>query len=388
MSLFALDIRTTLQLLFIGNLISVAMLIGYKQIGVERSYKIFLVSKIFQALAWILLGLRDQIPYFYSVQIANPLLFSGFALEAIAFLSIDKHRKGFESLIATLVVSGSFAFWVLATTLALRIAIASTVTVAIYATAAVAILLISNKSRLHCFVALFYGLFCSVLLFRAYTAFQSSQNLTLLSTGVVQSLSFYSVFCFMLVGGVGFLLLLKQKSDNELLSAATKDSLTGILNRRAFLDNAELAVSMAVRTQRQITLLVIDIDHFKKINDSYGHPVGDTVLGGFTKGVQRLLRPHDLFGRIGGEEFAVLLSDSSNNVMNVAERIRTFAEEQSFPSISNLSYSISIGVVTLIPESQRDLEKMLLHADKALYEAKRTGRNRVCIAKSLINMGV
>jgi diguanylate cyclase (GGDEF)-like protein len=166
-------------------------------------------------------------------------------------------------------------------------------------------------------------------------------------------------------------------SELELRRLATTDGLTGISTRRAFKDDALKFVALARRHRSQLSAITFDIDHFKSINDTYGHAAGDGVLKSVSTAVGGLLRESDLLGRLGGEEFAIILPDAdAASAMAVAEKLRHSLLNLRFPgSKPPMTVSASFGVATLDPGSD-DLDSLLVKADEALYEAKRSGRNR------------
>lgn len=156
--------------------------------------------------------------------------------------------------------------------------------------------------------------------------------------------------------------------------AANRDFLTGAWSRRAFFEIAEREMSRSQRTGRDLSLLLIDVDNFKQINDTFGHAAGDQVLIEVVLRAETITRTIDYFSRIGGEEFAVLLPETSRAAaLVVAERLRAVLERK--PGLGVAAYTVSIGVATLHgSESYHDVMK---RADAALYAAKATGRNRV-----------
>lgn len=171
----------------------------------------------------------------------------------------------------------------------------------------------------------------------------------------------------------------RKMLERELQRLATTDPLTEIANRRAFLERAEQIFKSSQRYLTSITMLMLDLDLFKAINDQCGHLGGDKVLASFAQTVSLELRESDLFGRIGGEEFCILLQQSSQEeAMNVAERIRQRVHALAFtdPAGAPFSVTVSVGISTNLASDER-LGRMLERADKALYEAKRLGRNRV-----------
>ena len=160
---------------------------------------------------------------------------------------------------------------------------------------------------------------------------------------------------------------------------ARSDPLTGCANRRHFLELAAHELARARRYAEEVSVLMLDLDHFKQINDGYGHPVGDLVLQRLVQVCQATLRAEDTVGRLGGEEFAILLPESGRKkAWEVAERLgRAIAATRiSQTGKSAFGFTASIGVASLEPEDV-DIGAVLARADKALYQAKNAGRNRV-----------
>jgi diguanylate cyclase (GGDEF)-like protein/PAS domain S-box-containing protein len=165
--------------------------------------------------------------------------------------------------------------------------------------------------------------------------------------------------------------------EHQLTELATRDSLTGALNRRAFTEQMDNALQLARRHGHALSLLLMDADHFKKINDSYGHQTGDRVLVSLTALAQTCLRTTDRFGRWGGEEFVVLLPETdATQAVEVAERLLAAVRCATWLSDTGveLPIRVSIGLATLGSEVP-DAEKLIQRADEALYRAKAEGRN-------------
>jgi diguanylate cyclase (GGDEF)-like protein/PAS domain S-box-containing protein len=168
----------------------------------------------------------------------------------------------------------------------------------------------------------------------------------------------------------------------ELEQAARTDELTGALNRRAFFDFAELNLAGARRHGRPLAMLIVDVDHFKRINDRFGHPVGDRVLKDIASRAISAIRDVDRLARLGGEEFAVLLPETDlEHAIEVANRIRSALQPLSLQNGVQIKPTVSIGVASLHPEDQ-SIHELYQRADIALYRAKTEGRDQV-IAESL-----
>jgi diguanylate cyclase (GGDEF)-like protein len=165
--------------------------------------------------------------------------------------------------------------------------------------------------------------------------------------------------------------------NRKLKEYAEKDSLTGILNRRTLLQRAQAEHDRAVRYGRPFSLLLFDIDHFKIINDSYGHQAGDEVIISFTDFIGSFLRTSDVWGRYGGEEFMAVLAETEyESAKSAAERfIEKIPDHLVKYEDQLIKFTVSVGVGNL--EEGRDLRAIIRQADDALYQAKRNGRNRV-----------
>lgn len=168
----------------------------------------------------------------------------------------------------------------------------------------------------------------------------------------------------------------RKKKESELITLASTDSLTGLANRRSFLAALENQLACSNKEQPG-ALLLLDIDHFKKINDTYGHPAGDEVIRAVTQLIKDSVRRDDVCGRLGGEEFAVLLPNASlQQAIQLAERIRSRIElAQTVAGQHAIRVTISIGISTLYGA---DVKSAHSSADAALYRAKQQGRNQVC----------
>jgi diguanylate cyclase (GGDEF)-like protein len=167
---------------------------------------------------------------------------------------------------------------------------------------------------------------------------------------------------------------------------ATTDGMTGLINRRTLLEIAAQKIRSARRFNKPLSILVCDIDHFKRVNDTYGHDTGDQVIKGFADVMRRVKRDIDVVARIGGEEFVFLCEETADKgALQLAERIRSELEAARFTTEDGeLRVTASVGVATF-PAAGQDWESIFKAADEALYASKRGGRNRVTLWTSKLS---
>ena len=173
----------------------------------------------------------------------------------------------------------------------------------------------------------------------------------------------------------------EERLSRQLYESSTRDALTGAYNRKYLMQRLASEVAYANRHKSNLSALLFDLDHFKKVNDTHGHLAGDEVLRRVSASVGRMIRVEDVFGRYGGEEFIIIVRGiEGSNVKMFAERVRRCVEKLSMPfADATLTATISVGVAAL--DECGDVgtsEAVLLLADERLYRAKQTGRNRVC----------
>ncbi len=180
------------------------------------------------------------------------------------------------------------------------------------------------------------------------------------------------------VEGVARNITARKNLELQLLQLTRTDSLTGVCNRHYFFERSEDVLNLMRRYQHPASLMMADLDHFKEINDKFGHQAGDIALQAFTQVCRDSVRESDFIGRLGGEEFALMLPETSlAQAQQLAERIRHATETLSIPFEGrNISITVSIGLVEISPDNE-DLDQLIRHADMAMYRAKELGRNHV-----------
>lgn len=170
----------------------------------------------------------------------------------------------------------------------------------------------------------------------------------------------------------------RKRMEEHLIHLAQRDPLTGLPNRALFTDRLQQAIAKAVRSNTCLALIFVDLDHFKRVNDSHGHRVGDLLLQDAARRMQSCMRASDTVGRIGGDEFVVLLApvDQPQDAQTVADKVcLTLAQPFDLPELPGLEVSCSAGIA-LYPAHGRDEIELSRHADDAMYRAKAGGRNQ------------
>jgi len=199
----------------------------------------------------------------------------------------------------------------------------------------------------------------------------------------VQAITYFAIMAVLLINSMGFVLMQMERAIELQRSLATHDGLTGVYNRSALNDLLPMLGAQARRKQEPLAFLMLDIDHFKFVNDDHGHLAGDEVLREVARRIRLRLRQSDILARFGGEEFlAILPSTDGSGGMRLAEEIRQAIGSRPIPVPgASVSVTISIGVHAGVPDlAVNVLEGMIDLSDKALYAAKTHGRNRVMLA--------
>ena len=188
---------------------------------------------------------------------------------------------------------------------------------------------------------------------------------------------FFEGLVYAMASAIFMALICRERETREYMHAASNDSLTGIANHGSFLDGARQLFTRCRKDGAPCSLIMFDLDHFKNVNDVYGHRAGDEILRAFADAARGLLRASDLFGRYGGEEFTAVLPNASiETAYVIAERVRhVFADAHRFWNGQPLNATVSAGVAEAGPEAS--FEATIDAADQALYRAKKLGRDRV-----------
>jgi diguanylate cyclase (GGDEF)-like protein len=201
-----------------------------------------------------------------------------------------------------------------------------------------------------------------------------------MSAGTVHAFGFISVMVLVAGSTFGFIWMVTKRLEHELIELASLDPLTKILNRRGVDNLAAREFSKIARNAVELVTVLMDIDDFKQLNDKYGHNFGDEILISVAKLLSQNMRPYDIFGRLGGDEFILILPNTElEKALTIVERLRKLIEDYVF-EVHEKTYRItmSFGVAEATPQTST-LGDLFPLADKALYRSKHQGRNKVTV---------
>jgi diguanylate cyclase (GGDEF)-like protein len=386
-----MDIKTLLLALALGNLSLCAALFFYQRETRNggpgaAGHATWTAAKQCQAVAWGLLYLRGTLPDFLTIPLANAVLFAGFALDASALWEQAGRRVWRRYLLPVLGVAiGVYTgAWLLGLPAADRIAIGSVVAGCFFVAGAAALVhgkgwsagSMLRRYLVVAMLALALLVAARGLLTAALTAAQIP-GLGWLGVDLIQGAGVVALYLMMLSNAFGYLLLAREKAQAELARLEIVDALTDVPNRRGFYNALTPWIALARRPGMPTALIILNLDHFKRVNDNYGHPVGDLVLKAMVDVCKKQLRDSDLMGRLGGAEFAIQLPRTSlEAALMVAERIRNAVAAQPVKAEKAvINMTASLGVTTIRAEDST--VSLFKRADEALQEAKQAGRNRV-----------
>ncbi|HJW56838.1 MAG TPA: GGDEF domain-containing protein [Burkholderiaceae bacterium] len=331
--------------------------------------------------AALLFALRGTVPLLFSSYLANVLLVSGIMMMYSSLRDFAAQLKPRVNLVIVLAGVALMLAWptFIDDSYRLRVILISIVNSSLFAAAAVLIHRMRQKSFAEWFTQIVFLFTAAISFIRCAAALVQNAALDPITDVSVLQHVYLASFCFSIVAlSLGFMLMVNCRLQMRLEYAASHDDLTGAYRRSAFFDMLDREIIQSCRHDRSISLLMVDLDNFKEINDRLGHLVGDRVIADYSQKAQRVLRSYDVIGRYGGEEFIVLLPRTSQEeAYAIAERLRDAAGPASSGDIP--AYTVSIGIAT----SQGDNEhaaNLIASADKALYAAKKAGKNRIEVA--------
>ncbi|MDL2229539.1 GGDEF domain-containing protein, partial [Treponema sp. OttesenSCG-928-L16] len=372
-----LDTRSLIAVLFWGNLTSVALILSYRIYGSDvRDRKLainYVSAKFLQAAAYLCIFFRDIAGDWISVSLGNSFIIMGFYFEALSMLTIihDNDRLS-RRLIAVFLVISLVSFNLIEIVhpdSALRIVMSSLGIFLILIVPVFRLFFAEGSSRFKRVVALYYTFFILFLLPRAVYALIHN-DVNVFSNYFLQNITFLALVLLLIFSLSAYLLLMKENTDKLIHYMASTDMLSGISNRRYFLEAADMMFKEYRHEGSAVAMMFFDIDHFKKVNDTYGHSFGDEVIIRFAEIIKRNMRSSDLSCRYGGEEFLVFLRQNSlETARKIAERIMAEIKEIKFKEKKDFTFTVSAGIAWGIPEKNELLNDYIDQADQALYEA-------------------
>jgi len=374
-----LNIKTIVFFLALGHIVAAIMLYFDTRKHVFRYDISFMFSMAVQGSGWILIFLRDIVANILSFGLGNSLLLIGAMIEGICLLSLEIIVTiRWYSIFIFLTIFLLFVWWLPTFGNELKIFVISAGLSLFFCIPAIYLIFFSHRpSPLQKFTG-------TALIFYSFTTIVRgafiylTADYTLGSQNIFQITTLLTHAIVMLVSSTGYILIRKEFAYDDLNRLASTDDLTGVHNRRTFLENGTKELLRSKRYKYLFAFMMLDIDHFKSVNDNYGHYWGDKVLKTLATQSREALRETDLFGRLGGEEFAVILPEISlEHAVVAAERLRKeLADIEVHTGQDLIRITVSIGL-TMLKNDDETLVEIMKRADSALYDAKESGRNRV-----------
>jgi len=381
-----LDVNTLfLVTIYVEVILGLLLLFAWVQNTAITAVAWWGFAHLFRAASVMLFGMYGSAPDVISIDLANAILFTAFALTWTGARVFDHQRP------QPILMFAGAALWLVVCRIPavqdsfnVRVLLSSGIITAYTWAAAYEFWRGRSEPLVSRFPAIFM-LFAHGSLYLLRTPFGAMLPWSPTNNEVFESvwLTVLSFEALLFTISIAFILLAmaKERTEHRHKTAALVDPLTGIANRRAFLQDGAAQLKRQVTNPRPIAVMLLDLDNFKSINDRFGHAVGDRVLQLFAEVGNRCMRRTDLFGRLGGEEFAALLVDTTRERASaVAEDIRaSFTAATSEVDGRPVTATVSIGIV-MSHDAVLDLSALLAQADHALYRAKDNGRNRIEIA--------
>jgi len=374
-----LDVRTIFFTQVTINLI-IGLALWFSSLGrYQRGLNHFIGLFLSQAAAQSLYIFRGILPDVITVLMANVLVIASYNLGYLGYCNFFNRRAN-PWFVITPVVFILFIFSVFIDNFTVRAVTLGLVSSIQYLIQFLLVLSIKENaiSRSKPILLSGYGLIIVLFSARAvYIMVNPTGIQSLLDPMWLNTLTLFATIPSILFIALGVLLMISDRLLEENRELATRDSLTHIFNRRTFSDLAIRELARASRNDHVTSLLMLDIDHFKIVNDTFGHPMGDEALIHLVKILKDSVRMQDLYGRWGGEEFVILLAETdADEAHQIAERLRQrIADSTLVIRNHTIKMTVSIGVATMDGCDRPCLEFMIDQADKAMYEAKHAGRN-------------
>jgi diguanylate cyclase (GGDEF)-like protein len=378
-----LHIPTLMLALLLGfALLTLELGVAQRRLHSRHELTLWLRGSWCFLVGFLALVARVVVPEVLSIVLGNGLLTLGMACYALALHRLLLDRPGPGWLIGVQPVLWVLLLLVSDWPQARRTALLSAVFVAILVPSVRVILRHGwQAERSLRTVAVTMGLAVLALLTRLVHALLHPEDYAeFLQASLGQGLTFLMAFMSLLGAGFAFVLAVFERVSLQMEVMATHDGLTGCFNRSTTDAMLEHALRRGQRDVQPVSFVLLDLDHFKQVNDRHGHRTGDAVLRGFAEVVRQRLRASDVFGRTGGEEFGLVLPDTdAAGAQHLVESVRAAVEAMQVtgPGDQPVRVTVSAGVAVALGDTAASGDRLYGRADQALYEAKRAGRNRV-----------
>lgn len=392
----ALDITSiTVVGMIAGLSVATAMILNWLVQKQQPGVSFWAMAYVFSSTGFILIGLRPHIPGFWSVVFANALLTGSWCFIWVGLRRfIGRTVDGWlaAGLLLATHAGGVAYFLYIAPDVAARIVLYSVINSILVGLCILELLRharhVSERTIYYALAGILACRFVFNVIRLVHTLINAPVE-NLLTAGAIHKLSFIEgivdsvmLACCLIIASSLRLRVKLEESQTKLEELASTDDLSGLCNRRRFMELATREIDRSRRYGRPLSLIMLDVDHFKSVNDNHGHQCGDDVIKSIGDMLRRELRDQDISSRIGGEEFAILLPEASSDAAaEVAERLRMVQASQQTHcgDGSVVSCTASFGI-TELTDGDVTIYDMLPRADQALYAAKLSGRNRVMMA--------
>ncbi|MFZ2510699.1 MAG: GGDEF domain-containing protein [Gordonia sp. (in: high G+C Gram-positive bacteria)] len=376
------DIRTMMLFCAATHLIFGLLLWGYRSRGGTASaLATWSVANLVAATAWLLMALRGQVPVIMSVAVANMLLIAGWTLLLVGMRQFAG-RPAQPWRFAVLPVMVFVLFTVVPAVrdnLGARVLVVNICLMVVLVTLVFEAIADQRDEPLRTRIVVVAAVSVAVVsnIVRAVHGYALAPGAGFLQSGPVQEAGIFVQGVALLGWSIGLLLMHQERLENQLRESVQRDPLTGLLNRRGFAEREARRTSAGPACD---AALLLDLDEFKRINDTYGHDRGDALLRQCADEVRGWARPGDLAARYGGDEFCVLISvENVEAAVARAEVLRRRIRTATLPGPDGVAATVSIGVAVAEGVGTTPIGELIATADEALYRAKREGRDRVVV---------
>ncbi len=379
-----MDNATIMALLLLGYVANIVFFLAYGSREIEQGLRLHIISMVLFVVSYTLFLARLFIPEIVSAISGTFFSLAGLALEMVALVSLKEPvTRRLKKFLAAVAIGGWIIFCVMAlagATTSQRIVAFSLIALLLAPHAIKTFLSKPRDSKMGVAIGILVLLLYASLVARMFESLWAGQDMTIFAATKSQVVFYVVQFIYMLLSNTGIILFSKEKADRQLMLAATHDALTGALNRGAFESFAVTAISAYARSGAPYTVMLFDLDDFKRVNDTHGHHIGDLVLKDFAAAAAReIVSERDCFGRYGGDEFILIMrSVDEAAVDRIADRLRARSQEA---AAGAFTYTVSTGVTRVLSPKDRTLtlEEVTISCDQAMYEAKAAGAGRLVI---------